>query len=165
MTSVSRFLTQKLRLKVNERSSGRRRFADGPLAHVRTPGGPTGPAQSLLRLTRSSPTPRLRPSLTQSNRRGTDPYARWWGRGGIARCPPIPIQLPRRSPTAISPIAASGAARANVRNSGMAGGVPAKGNDLGECAAFCRDIHCCGRLSRGTVGAIELIPPGFKLYH
>ena len=26
-----------------------------------------------------------------SNRRGTDPYARWWGRGGIARCPPIPI--------------------------------------------------------------------------
>jgi hypothetical protein len=31
--------------------------------------------------------PRLRPSLTQSNRRGTDPYARWWGRGGIARCP------------------------------------------------------------------------------
>jgi hypothetical protein len=30
-------------------------------------------------------------SLTQSNRRGTDPYARWWERGGIARCPPIPI--------------------------------------------------------------------------
>ena len=71
--------------------SGRRRFTDGVLAHVRTPGGPTGPAQSLLRLTRSSPTPRLRPSLTQSNRRGTDPYVRWWGRGGIARCPPIPI--------------------------------------------------------------------------
>src|ERR1700730_10467497 len=72
-------------------ASGRRRFADGVLAHVRTPGGPTGPAQSLLRLTRSSPTPRPRPSLTQSNRRGTDPYARWWGRGGIARCRPIPI--------------------------------------------------------------------------
>src|SRR6516164_9324358 len=71
--------------------SGRRWFTDGVLAHVRTPGGPTGPAQSLLRLTRSSPTPRLRPSLTQSNRRGTDPYARWWGRGGIARCPPIPM--------------------------------------------------------------------------
>ena len=33
----------------------------------------------------------LRPSLTRSNRRGTDPYARWCGRGGIARCPPIPI--------------------------------------------------------------------------
>src|ERR1700751_432532 len=73
--------------------SGRRWFTDGVLAHVRTPGGPTGPAQSLLRLTRSSPTPRLRPSLTQSNRRGTDPYARWWGRGGIARCPPIPIAI------------------------------------------------------------------------
>src|SRR5207237_3154790 len=71
--------------------SGRRRFTDGVLAHVRTPGGPTSPAQPLFRLTRSSPTPRLRPSLTQSNRRGTDPYARWWGRGGIAGCPPIPI--------------------------------------------------------------------------
>src|ERR1700741_4135945 len=34
--------------------SGRRRFADGVLAHVRTPGGPTGPAQPLLRLTRPS---------------------------------------------------------------------------------------------------------------
>src|SRR5712671_5254358 len=71
--------------------SGRRRFTDGVLAHVRTPGGPTSPAQPLLRLTRSAPTPCLCPSLTQSNRRGTDPYARWWGRGGIARCPPIPI--------------------------------------------------------------------------
>src|SRR5262245_38685892 len=71
--------------------SGRRRFTDGVLAHVRTPGGSTSPAQPLFPLTRSAPTPRLRPSLTQSNRRGTDPYARWWGRGGIARCPPIPI--------------------------------------------------------------------------
>src|SRR5260370_32760406 len=32
------------------------------------------------------------PSLTWSNRRGTDPYARWWGRGGAARCPPYPDQ-------------------------------------------------------------------------
>src|SRR5436309_141954 len=31
--------------------------------------------------------------LTRSNRRGTDPYARWCGRGGAARCPPIPINL------------------------------------------------------------------------
>ena len=29
--------------------------------------------------------------LTRSNRRGTDPYARWCGRGGVARRPPIPI--------------------------------------------------------------------------
>ena len=29
--------------------------------------------------------------LTRSNRRGTDPYARWCGRGGAARLPPIPI--------------------------------------------------------------------------
>jgi len=71
--------------------SGRRRFTDGVLAHVRTPGGPTSPAQPPFRLTRSSPTSCLCPGLTQSNRRGTDPYARWWGRGGIARCPPIPI--------------------------------------------------------------------------
>jgi RNA-directed DNA polymerase len=48
-------------------------------------------AQPLFRLTRSPPTPCLCPSLTRSNRRGTDPYARWWGRGGTARCPPIPI--------------------------------------------------------------------------
>src|SRR5205823_7451574 len=71
--------------------SSRRRFTDGVLAHVRTPGGPTSPAQPLLRLTRSPPTPCRCPSLTRSNRRGTDPYARWWGRGGTARCPPIPI--------------------------------------------------------------------------
>src|SRR5712675_2640845 len=35
--------------------SGRCRFADGVLAHVRTPRGPTSPAQPLLRLTRSPP--------------------------------------------------------------------------------------------------------------
>src|SRR6516165_5422400 len=73
--------------------SGRRRFIDGDLAHVLTPGGPTGPAQPLFRLTRSPPTPCLCPSLTQSNRRVRDPYARWCGRGGTARCPPIPIKV------------------------------------------------------------------------
>src|SRR5437870_3894462 len=72
--------------------SGRRRFTDRVLAHVRTSGGPTSAAQLLLPLTRSAPT--LCPSLTWSNRRGTDPYARWWGRGGTARCPPIPIPAP-----------------------------------------------------------------------
>src|SRR5438309_4317573 len=71
--------------------SSRGRFTDGVLAHVRTPGGPTSSAQPLFRLTRSPPTPCRCPSLTRSNRRGTDPYARWWGRGGTARCPPIPI--------------------------------------------------------------------------
>src|SRR5690348_7129305 len=32
-----------------------------------------------------------RSPLNPPNRRGTDPYARWCGRGGTARCPPIPI--------------------------------------------------------------------------
>src|SRR5580692_1605143 len=44
--------------------SGRRRFADGVLAHVRTPGGSTSTAQPLLRLTRPPPTPCVCPSLT-----------------------------------------------------------------------------------------------------
>src|SRR3954466_12784351 len=34
---------------------------------------------------------RRSPARNPPNRRGTDPYARWCGRGGIARCPPIPI--------------------------------------------------------------------------
>src|SRR5271168_5053440 len=74
--------------------SGRRRFTDGILAYVRTPGGPTGPAQPLFRRTQAAPPLCRCSSLTQSNRRGTDPYARWCGRGGIARCPPIPISCP-----------------------------------------------------------------------
>jgi len=35
--------------------------------------------------------------LTRSNRRCTDPYARWCGRGGAVRCPPIPIFAGKRS--------------------------------------------------------------------
>src|SRR5260370_22419518 len=57
--------------------SGRRPVTDRVLAHVRTPGGPTSPAQPRFPLHRASPTPCLCPSLTWSNRRGTDPYARW----------------------------------------------------------------------------------------
>ena len=73
------------------------RLAHGHLANVRTPVGPTGAAQQLFRLARSPPNLRARPSLTRSNRRGTDPYARWCGRGDAARCPPIPIN-PLESP-------------------------------------------------------------------
>jgi hypothetical protein len=71
--------------------SGRSWFTNRALAHVRTPGGPTSPPQRLFRVARSSPNLCARPSLTRSNRRGTDPDARWCGRGGVARRPPIPI--------------------------------------------------------------------------
>jgi Reverse transcriptase (RNA-dependent DNA polymerase)/Group II intron, maturase-specific domain len=67
------------------------RLADRFLAHVRTSGRPTGAAQPVFRRSRSSSPLRSCPRLTRSNRRGTDPYARWCGRGGAARCPPIPI--------------------------------------------------------------------------
>jgi hypothetical protein len=70
---------------------GCRRLADRVLAHVRTSGGPTGPAQPVFRRPRSSPPLSFCSSLTRSNRRGTDPYARWCGRGDAARRPPIPI--------------------------------------------------------------------------
>ena len=67
------------------------RLADRFLAHVRTSGRPTGSAQPVFRRSRSSSPLRSCPRLTRSNRRGTDPYARWCGRGGAARRPPIPI--------------------------------------------------------------------------
>lgn len=60
---------------------GHRRFADGILACVRTPGGPTGPAQPLLRATRSLPSLCLCPSVTGRTAVVRDPYARWCGRG------------------------------------------------------------------------------------
>jgi hypothetical protein len=72
------------------------RLADRFLAYVRTSGRPTGPAQPVFRRPRSSPPLRSCPSLTRSNRRGTDPYARWCGRGDAARRPPIPIHAPLR---------------------------------------------------------------------
>jgi hypothetical protein len=75
--------------------SGRRRFADGVLAHVRTPGGSTSTAQPLFRLTGSPPTPCLCPSPTRSSRRGTRPVCPVVGRGGTARCPRIPLDDPK----------------------------------------------------------------------
>ena len=72
-------------------SRHRRWLADGVLAHGRTCGGPAGPTQPPFRLARSPQTLHPCCGLIRSNRRGTDPYARWCGRGGIVRCPPIPI--------------------------------------------------------------------------
>src|SRR5262245_19746891 len=77
------------------------RLADRFLAHVRTSGRPTGSAQPVFRRSRSSPPLRSCPRLTRSNRRGTDPYARWCGRGGAARCPPIPIHDPKQTLVAV----------------------------------------------------------------
>ena len=57
-----------------------------------------GPNQSWRSHTQSpalAPTQCRCPSLTPSNRRVRDPYARWCGRGGTARCPPIPIFDPK----------------------------------------------------------------------
>src|SRR5439155_16298319 len=70
--------------------SGCRRFADGVLAHVGTPGGSTSTAQPLLRLTRSPPTPCLCPSLTRSNRRGTRPVCPVVGEGWHREVSPYP---------------------------------------------------------------------------
>ena len=71
-----------------------------------------------------APTPCRCPSLTPSNRRVRDPYARWCGRGGAARCPPIPIigascPLPRvvakvASPNPQRPFAAGNGKRATT---------------------------------------------------
>src|SRR6516162_1088755 len=51
------------------------------------------------------------PRSTRSNHRGTNPYARWCGRGGAARCPPIPINANEWSrvarPSSIFPARAS----------------------------------------------------------
>ncbi len=61
------------------------------LAHGSPCDGAAGVAQRVLRLDRPSSTGGTANRLTRSNRRGTDPYARWCGRGGAARLPPIPI--------------------------------------------------------------------------
>ena len=74
--------------------SGRSWLTNWALAHVRTSGGPTSPTQRQFRVARSSPNPCARPSLTRSNRRWYGPVSRWCGRGGVARRPPIPINLP-----------------------------------------------------------------------
>src|SRR6195256_2989321 len=79
------------------RRIGRCRFTDGTLAHVRTPGGSTRPTKSCVRLSWSPPNLHACAGLTRSNRRGTDPYARWCGRGGVARRPPIPILGTKRA--------------------------------------------------------------------
>src|SRR5262249_14534548 len=86
-----RFLEQSLASAMASQPRWRAGSSAERLRHVRTPVGPTTPAQPLFRLTRSSPTSCLCPGLTQSNRRGTDPYARWWGGAASRGAPPIPI--------------------------------------------------------------------------
>src|SRR5271157_2113971 len=67
------------------------------MAHGSPCDGTAGPIQRLFRLDRPSSVGGLVNRLTRSNRRGTDPYARWCGRGGAARLPPIPINNPRET--------------------------------------------------------------------
>ena len=66
-------------------------LADGVLAHGRTCGGSSRPYATTISTRSASPDSTPCCGLIRSNRRGTDPYARWCGRGGIVRCPPIPI--------------------------------------------------------------------------
>src|SRR5512135_1063478 len=85
------------------------RFGAWVLAHGPPCGVTAGSVQRLLRLDRPSSLGGIANRLTRSNRRGTDPYARWCGRGGAARLPPIPINLLfLRRPAAITlPVAQS----------------------------------------------------------
>src|SRR5580704_19693638 len=76
--------------RISVQSSGCRRFADGVLAHVRTSGGPSGPAQPSLRFTRSAPTLRSVSGLTRSNRRGTWPVCPVVWEGRRREVPPYP---------------------------------------------------------------------------
>src|SRR5262249_38893518 len=54
--------------------------------------------------------------LNPPNRRGTDPCAGWCGRGGIARCPPIPIDsgVPAAAQSVMPSIATAAAMTADV---------------------------------------------------
>src|SRR5512132_966730 len=63
------------------------------LAHGSPCDSTAGLVQRFLRLDRPSSIGGIANRLTRSNRRGTDPYARWCGRGGAARLPPIPISV------------------------------------------------------------------------
>src|SRR5207245_1937768 len=76
------------------------------------------PCATPLSMPSAPPTLCPLPSLTRSNRRGTDPYAQWCGRGGTARCPPIPINpVSTRSHSAV--LAAPIVPRDLVETSGL----------------------------------------------
>src|SRR5262249_3270656 len=62
--------------------------------------GTASPAQRLLRLDRPPSVGGIAGHVIRPNRRGTAPYARWCGRGGAARLPPIPMNPGTRSPAA-----------------------------------------------------------------
>src|SRR5262249_42204365 len=76
--------------RIGVQSSGCRRFANGVLAHVRTSGGPSGPAHPSLWFTRSPPTLRSVPCLARSNRRGTWPVCPVVWEGRRREVPPYP---------------------------------------------------------------------------
>src|SRR4051794_16954608 len=78
--------------RIAVQGSGCRRFTDRILAHVRTSGRPSGPAQPLLRLNRSPPTLCSGVGLSRSNRRGTRPVRPVVWEGRHREVPPYPDQ-------------------------------------------------------------------------
>ena len=60
-----------------------------------------------------------------------DPYARWCGRGGTARCPPIPIFHPSR-PFAV------GVAKGNFGSEGL---LSERGSHKARGGSECRSVH------------------------
>ena len=89
------------------------------LAHGSPCGSATGSVQCILRLDRPSSLGGTANRLTRSNRSGTDPYARWCGRGEAARLPPIPIIARNHAAATTNAAAGPGARRRNSRQESL----------------------------------------------
>src|SRR5512142_320239 len=114
------------------------------LAHGSPCDSTAGLVQRVLRLDRPSSIGGIANRLTRSNRRGTDPYARWCGRGGAARLPPIPI-LQRRGAT----LQGTG---------GHAPGLPQRTFPFSERMENVARIVEIGKAGSASAGAFELYP-------
>jgi hypothetical protein len=90
--------------------------------------------------------------LNPPNRRGTDPYARWCGRGGIARCPPIPIDSDRAADAAQPAMPSIAVARSHTTEDHVPTGVSCT---LGASATVPNLHQLDGRDPRGRCGVAE----------